>query len=173
MSESTNEDFGKIVEKALEAPSYREILDVLNKTREEAVILAEELGKKFSQEQLASAIKNAIIQLLGRGERGWPKFALELFPFVELDDDIKNAAKKELLRQICNPDTGESTISVFMRWYEIPEDYLQTKQVRHRAKKAIIDLIRSGHDYPARQIAFDNLGMTQEEFEKLKLEAKS
>lgn len=172
MSESTEISEGKI--KPIESvPTFDDVFDCVNKTREKAVILAEELGKKFSQEQLAPVVKDAIIRILGGGDFGWPKFALELFPFVELDDDIKDAAKKELLRKICIPDTGESTISRIMRWYEIPEGYLQTKQVRGRANRVIIGLINNGHENQARQIAFNNLGMTHEEFDKLKLEAKS
>lgn len=154
-------------------PTYRDVLDVLNKTREEAVIMAEELGKKFSQEQLVPVIKDAIIRMLGNGDFGWPKFALELFTFVELDNDIRNAAKRVLLEKIDNPPDVEWEIFRIMRWYDIPENYLQTKKVQDKAKKVIINLLKRGDESFASLVAFEEFKFTKEEYDELKREAKS
>ena len=172
MSESI-ENAERRIDEADDVPSFEDVLKVVSKPREEATVMAEELGKRFSQEQLSSVIKDAIIQMLDRGDFGWPKFALELFPFVELDNDIKNAAKKVLLKKIGTQSGGESEIFRIMRWFDISKDYLQTKLVKEKVQIAIINFIKRGDENLARQTAFDDFGLTEDEYNILKSEAKS
>jgi len=173
MSESI-ENAERRIDEADDVPSFEDVLKVVSKPREEATIMAEELGKRFSQEELSPVIKAAIIRMLDRGDFGWPKFALELFPFVGLDDDIKKAAKRVLLTKIDSHEGGgESGIFRIMRWFDIPEGYLRTKLVREKAKKVIISFLRQGSESQARQTAMEIFRFTEEEFNELKSEAKS